>query len=107
MIPWCSELVAVYEFFDEPVLYICKDATDHYLLIVLAVDEGDHKVWLGAPMSSQRFQQVHSEKMGPHEAFRSVEGDRLLEMTYSQGSKHPDVRWIDASSVKDELLPIG
>lgn len=104
------ELVEVYEFFDEPVLYTCKDATDRYLLAVLAVDDGQRKVWLGAPMSLRRFQQVRSGGMGLREAFRSVEGASLVEVTYSRDAdepSHPAVRWIDAASVGDELLPMA
>jgi hypothetical protein len=80
------DIVEVYEYYDQPILFTCKSITGSYYLVVWLGeifsddeddeddedgDEGDK--WLFAPMSQQRFESVRSGLIDLHAAFARVE----------------------------------
>lgn len=104
------ELVEIYEFYDEPVLFACRDNTDRMYLGVLAADENDEKVWLYAPLSPQRYRQVRSGGVDLNSAFKKVEGGELLRVTLRRGPEAQveitEASWVKASAVNEEELPL-
>jgi hypothetical protein len=105
------ELVETYEFYDEPVLYVCRDHTDRLYLGALAADEQGRKVWLYAPLSPQRHRHVRSGGMDLFNAFRSVEGGTLLRVVVRRDDggvgEQPEAEWVAASTVSDDMLPVA
>ena len=100
------ELVETYEFYDEPVLFACRDSTDRTYLGVLAADEADHKTWLYAPLSPQRYKQVRSGGMDLFNAFKSAEGGELLRVIVLRADATAQAEWVAKADVSDDLLPL-
>ena len=42
------EIVEVYEYYDQPVLYSCKNAMGHFYLVVAADEDDQYLTWLCA-----------------------------------------------------------
>jgi hypothetical protein len=73
------EIVEVYEYYDQPILFTCKSLTGIcYLVVWLGEDEDDEEdtqgdKWLFAPLSQRRFEAVRSGLIDLHAAFARVE----------------------------------
>ena len=100
------ELVETYEYYDEPVLYACQDATERRYLVVLSVDEPGFQEWLYAPLSARRFQHVRSGGLDLHSAFRAAEGGFIFRLTLQRDPTAAGRgEWVPAQSLDDALLP--
>ncbi len=66
------EIVEVYEYYDQPILFTCKSLTGIcYLVVWLGEDEDDEEdtqgdKWLFAPLSQRRFEAVRSGLIDLH-----------------------------------------
>ena len=74
------EIVEVYIYYDQPVLFSCKNAAGH-LYLVLAADENDqYETWLYAAVSVERLNHIRSGAIDLHDAFADSEDGFLLQV---------------------------
>lgn len=98
-------ILEVYEYYDEPLLYLAQDGEKHLLLAMLAeVPERAKQRWLYAPVSESSLADLKQGKMKLYEAFRSPPDGKVLSITTIQGAI-VDSRWIDSSTLSDTILP--
>ena len=100
------EIFEVYEFYDQPVLYASRNERDNVFLSMLVEETDDTHIWLHAPMSEYRFQQVRSGGLELHEAVRTCEGGSVFEVVVNRQSGNPaGWRWVDVSALDNAFLP--
>ena len=74
------DIVEVYEFYDKPLLFSCKSATEQIYLAVLVDEDIEAEKWFYAPMSKTRFEHVRSGAIDLHDAFAEAENEIIYEV---------------------------
>jgi hypothetical protein len=100
------EIIEVYDFYDKPVLFSCKNKSG-LIFIVICVDSSDvAEIWLYAPMSSYRFQSVAQGKVELRDIFNNTEDGFVyqVEIPYEEGI-NVVVKTVNDNEIPDEYLP--
>jgi len=99
-----NEFIEVLAYHDCPILYSRQDSSGRTFLALMVASEPEKTTWLHAPISAQRLADVRSGAVDLRDAFRGVEGGRLLEVVQTP---HGDtMTWLDAADVGDDMLPL-
>ncbi len=99
------EIIEVYDFYDKPVLFSCKNKSG-LIFIVICVDSSDvAEIWLYAPMSSSRFKNVAQGKVELRDIFNNAEDGFVyhVEIPYEDGINV--VKTFNRNEIPDEYLP--
>lgn len=94
------ELMETYAYYDEPVLFSCKNAAGHHYLAV-AVDENG--LWLYIGISAERLNKVCRGEIDLHDAFAVPEDGFLFEVSVSDNLSST-VRHL--KEVEESMLPL-
>lgn len=100
------EIIEVYDFYDKPVLFSCKNKSG-LIFIVLCVDSLDFtEIWLYAPISSSRFQIVIQGEVELRHIFTDTEDAFVyqVEIPYEDGI-NVIVKNVGCNEIPDEYLP--
>ncbi|MBK1718110.1 DUF6575 domain-containing protein [Thiocystis violacea] len=101
------ELVEVCEFYDEPVLFVCRDLTELLYLAVLSEQTSDHKTWLLTALSPRRLAQLRSGEVDLYAAFKQAERGQVYKARIARASdESPIATWIPCAQLTDEALPV-
>ncbi|MDM8521193.1 SWIM zinc finger family protein [Anaerolineales bacterium HSG6] len=101
------ELIEVYEFYDKPLLYSCKNASSIFLVILVDEDDDDSDTWLYQPVSYNRFKQVRSGVIDLRETFSSSETNTVFEVRILYGDEqYEHVKQIPANAIPEKWLPL-
>ena len=101
------EIVETYAYYDQPVLFSCKNAKGHLYLVVAADENNQYETWLYAKVSVERLNLVRSGAIDLHDAFADPEGGRLLQVRFSYDAPtSPQIESIEANQVSEEMLPL-
>lgn len=101
------QIVEVYEFYDRPLLFSCRNSTGHHFLALLIDETETEEVWLYAPVSETRFAQIRAGKIDLHDAFAKAEDDRLYEIHAPHLQASPvEFRFISVQDVPEDVLPL-
>jgi hypothetical protein len=100
------ELIETYEFYDRPVLFLCRNAADNLFLVVWAHEDSESEYWLFAPVSKKRLEHVRSGAIDLNDAFALPE-DGLLHVVKVPLDKSQGITTstIEAASVQRDWLP--
>lgn len=97
-------IVATYAFHDEPLLFVCRNASTLYIA-TLSAEENDTRTWLYVPITLLRFAQLRNGSIDFHDAFTKSETGMVYEFKVdSAGAVDTKFRW--ASEVTDDELPV-
>ena len=101
------EIVETYVYYDQPVLFSCKNAAGH-LYLVLAADENDqYETWLYAAVSVERLNHIRSGAIDLHDAFADSEDGFLLQVMVPYDDQIPfRPEPIQSNQISEEMLPI-
>ena len=101
------DLVEAYEFYDEPVLFICRDRTDLLYLAVLSDETPSHKTWLLTALSPRRFSQLRAGALDLYSAFADAERGQVYR---AHLPRTPDgtstVEWVPSAELTKKELPL-
>ncbi|MEH2295073.1 DUF6575 domain-containing protein [Nostoc sp.] len=100
------EIIEVYDFYDKPVLFSCKNKSG-LIFIVLCVDDSDlSEIWLYAPISSFRFNDIVQGRVELRDIFINAEDGFVyqVEVPYENAS-NAIVKTVDYNEIPDEYLP--
>ena len=101
------EIVETYAYYDQPVLFSCKNAVGHLYLVVAADENDQYETWLYVKMSLERLNLVHSGAVNLHNAFADPEGGCLLQVRFSYDAPtSPQIESIEAHQVSGDMLPL-
>lgn len=99
------ELNEIFEFYDIPRLFTCKNKTGQYYL-VLSIDENDEQlIWLYLGVSIDRLNLLINRKMDLYSAFKNPENDFLYRVTTSYLSEATNLEYIFAEQLTADELP--
>lgn len=100
------EIIEVYDFYDKPVLFSCKNKSG-LIFIVLCVDSSDSsEIWLYAPISSSRFQSVIKGEVELRHIFTDTEDAFVyqVEIPYEDGI-NVIAKNVGCNEIPNEYLP--
>ena len=72
------KILETYEYYDQPVLFSCKNAAGHLYLVVAADETDQYDTWLYAGVSEARLNLVRSGAIDLHDAFANPESGFLV-----------------------------
>jgi hypothetical protein len=106
--PQLDEVVEVFNFYDEPVLFVCRNIIGTPYLVVLSDIQQECKTWLCVAMSEARRAAVRRGDLDLYLAFRQSEGHLVTRVIRRlQGGKISEsFEELAASQIEDEALPL-
>ena len=99
------ELIEVYEYYDQPVLFSCQNPSGHIFLAVWADEEDDFDTWLYVRMSPLRFEHVRSGLIDLHDAFARSEDGLVFEVQIPHDEQELSIRHIWSHAISEDWLP--
>ncbi len=101
------EIVEIYEYYDQPVLYSCKNALDQYYLVVAAAEDDQFLTWLCVAVSAERLNLIRYGKIDLHDAFAECENRYAIQVRVPY-QKHAPVQtnFVQSDQIPEEMLPI-
>ena len=101
------EIVEVYEYYDQPVLYSCKNAMGHFYLVVAADEDDQYLTWLCAAVSTERLNLIRSGKIDLHDAFAHTEHTYVVQVKVPY-DEHASVQtdFIQSNLIPEDMLPM-
>lgn len=102
------EVIEIFEFYDEPVLFACRDRTDLLYLAVLSEHAADHKTWLLTALSARRFKRVRSGELDLKAAFAEAERGQVYRARFpTKTDEPPRSEWVPVDQLSDDELPVA
>ena len=101
------EIVETYAYYDQPVLFSCKNAAGHLYLVVAADETDQYDTWLYAGVSEERLKLIRSGAIDLHDAFADPEDGYLVRaiVPYSnQAGIQTDS--IQPDQIPDDMFPV-
>ena len=74
------EVIEVYDYYDFPLLFSCKNAVDQIYIAFIADELPEYEVWLYVEVSFARFNLVRSGKIDLFDTFTKPEMGRLIKV---------------------------
>lgn len=101
------KIVDTYEFYDKPLLFVCQNTIGHLFLAVL-IDENDiEEIWIYAPISTKRLEQVRAGIVDLHDAFAQAEDGNVYEVNIPHNSSDEvKVSFLSVDRLTDTMLPL-
>lgn len=100
------EIIEVYDFYDKPVLFSCKNKSG-FIFIAVCVDSSESaEIWLYAPVSSSRFQHIVRGEVELKNIFADTEDAFVyqIEIPY-EDSQDAVYNIVDCKEIPDEYMP--
>jgi hypothetical protein len=101
------EIIEVYEYYDQPVLYSCKNAAGHLYLVVAAAEDAQFLTWLCVAASTERLNLIRSGKIDLHDAFADSENPYTIQVRVPY-EEHASVQtdFIQSNQIPEDMLPM-
>jgi len=101
------KIIETYAYYDQPVLFSCKNAAGHIYLVVAADENDQHEVWLYAGVSADRLKLIRSGAIDLHDAFASPEDGFLLQVTVPYANRGSfKIETVPADQISEDMLPL-
>ncbi len=101
------EIVEVYAYYDQPILYSCKNAAGHLYLVVAADENDKYLTWLCVAVSTERLNLIRSGTIDLHDAFAHPENQYTIQVRvpYEAHVSH-EIDWTQSNQISEDMLPI-
>jgi hypothetical protein len=100
------EIMEVYDFYDKPVLFSCKNNSGQIFITVWVDILEDSDIWLYAPVSSSRFNAATKGLIELRNIFIYAEDFFVYQVEISHTNKsNTNVNLIYCDEIKDDYLP--
>ena len=101
------EIVETYAYYDQPVLFSCKNSEGALYLVVAADENAQYEIWLYAGVSAERLNLIRSGTIDLHDAFANSENRRLLQVRFSYANPtSPQIEYLESNQIPEDMLPI-
>ena len=101
------EIVEIYEYYDQPVLYSCKNASDHYYLVVAAAEDDQFLTWLCVAVSTERLNLIRYGKIDLHDAFADSENRYAIQVQVPYKEDTPvQTDFVQSDQIPEDMLPL-
>ena len=71
------EIIEIYDFYDQPCLFLCKNKSGHNFLSLWIDELLDKQVWLYLPISKWRLREIFDRSIDLKSAFQTSE-DQII-----------------------------
>ena len=99
------EIVEIYDYYNQPVLFSCKDADGNLYLVVAADENDEYETWLYANISIDRLKLIHSDKIDLYHAFADTEDGYVLEVKFPYNNTTPSAEFLKSNQISEDMLP--
>ena len=100
------EIIEIYDYYDQPILFACKNAAGPLHLVVAADEDEQHETWLYVEVSIERLNLIRSGTIDLHDAFAYPENGCLFQVRFPYDNPtSPQIESIEASRVPEDILP--
>ena len=99
------EIVETYAYYDEPILFSCKNAAGHLYLVVAADENEENETWLYAEVSAKRLNSIRSGAIDLHDAFAKTEDGRLLQVKFPYDKSLAESDFVQSNQISEDMLP--
>jgi hypothetical protein len=101
------ELVEIYEYYDRPVLFTCRNGTGTYFLAQADDIDDEAETWLYVGMSRLRFEHLRSGEIDLHDAFTDAEDEIVFEVRIPHNeTESQEIKPLIAEQIQDDRLPM-
>lgn len=101
------EIVEIYEYYDQPVLYSCKNASGHYYLVVAAAEDDQFLTWLCVAVSTERLNLIRYGKIDLHDAFADSENRYAIQIRVPYQEDAPvQTDFVQSDRIPEDMLPL-
>lgn len=101
------EIVETYAYYDQPVLFSCKNAAGHLYLVVAADENDQYETWLYAGVSAERLDRIRSGEIDLHEAFADPEDGFLFQAVVPYEDQSPlRIEPVQPNQISEDMLPV-
>ena len=101
------EIVETYVYYDQPVLFSCKNAAGHFYLGVATDKNDEYETWLYVRVSVERLNLIRSGVIDLHDAFAEPEDGFLLqEIIPYDDQTQPRMELIQPDRISEDMLPM-
>lgn len=101
------EIVETYAFYDEPVLFFCKNTVGHLYLVVAADENDQNETWLYAEVSTERLNLIRSGSIDLHDAFADTEDGSVFQVRFPYDNlTEPIIESVQSNQISKDMLPI-
>lgn len=101
------EIIEVYEYYDVPCLFACRNASGQIFLAVWATQTAEFGLWLYVPMSQRRFESVRSGKIELRDAFLTSEDGFVYKVIIFCDGSPDTVETVFCENISDDWLPMA
>ena len=101
------EIIETYVYYDQPVLFSCKNAAGYLYLVVAADENEQYDTWLYAGISLERLNQIRSGAIDLHDAFANPEAGFLFQVTAPYDNQSPlQIEPVQSNQIPEDMLPV-
>lgn len=101
------EIIEIYDYYDQPILFACKNTAGHLHLVVAADEDDQHETWLYVRVSAERLNLIRSGTIDLHDAFADSENGHLLQVKFSYNNPTlPQIEHLKSNQVPEDMLPM-
>ena len=101
------EIVEVYEYYDQPLLYSCKNASGHFYLVAAAAEDAKFLTWLCVAVSTERLNLIRSGKIDLHDAFADSENPHAIQVRVPyEEETSVQADFIQSNQIPEDMLPM-
>ena len=102
------EIVETYAYYDQPVLFSCKNAAGHLYLVVAADENDQYDTWFYAGVSTERLNHIRSGAIDLHDAFADPEDGFLFQAVAPYNDQNPlRIEPVQPSQISEDMFPIS
>ena len=99
-------ITQIYQFYNIPVLFACRNRVGHVFLAVLIDQNDEQATWLYSPLSEKRFTLLKENRIDLHDAFAGTEDCILLVVTVPfDPDQAPAIELRQSTDVDPKWLP--
>ena len=101
------EIVETYAYYDQPVLFSCRNAAGHFYLVVAADETDQNETWLYAGVSEERLKLIRSGAIDLHDAFADPE-DGFLVRAVVPYTPQAEIRIdsVPSDQIPEDMFPV-
>ena len=101
------KIVETFEYYDQPVLFSCKNAAGRLYLVVAADENERNETWLYAGVSEERLKLIRSGLIDLHDAFADPEDGFLVrEIVPYNNQTGLRTDFVQPDQISEDMLPI-
>lgn len=100
------EVIEVYEYFNMPLLFSCKNLVDSFYVALCADDLPEHDMWLYTEISLKRLNLLRFGLINVHDVFAKPEMGRLLKATIPHiSSAEFNSKYVAPEELNENVFP--